>query len=65
MPVLKYRCEDCDNIFEELVFNANDTVVCNKCKSKKIARHYQGKCYTSPKAGNSCNGSCSGCSGCN
>ncbi|MEX1377065.1 MAG: FmdB family zinc ribbon protein [Eubacteriales bacterium] len=64
MPVLKYRCKDCENVFEELVFNTKDTVVCTKCKSKNIVRHYQGKCYTSPNSGGSCSGSCSGCSGC-
>ncbi len=64
MPVLKFRCEDCDNVFEELVLNSDESVACPKCSSTSIVRHYQGKCYTSPVSGGSCSGSCSSCSGC-
>ncbi|MBN2880261.1 MAG: zinc ribbon domain-containing protein [Clostridia bacterium] len=64
MPILKYRCNDCGNIFEELVLSSDAKVHCSACKSNNIIRHYQGKCYTSPSGGGSCSGSCSGCSGC-
>ena len=64
MPILKYKCTDCDSVFEELVLNTNETVVCSNCKSTKLVRHYQGKCYSSPAKDGSCSGNCSGCSGC-
>lgn len=64
MPLLKYKCNNCDAVFEELIFGEEE-ILCPKCKSK-ASRHYQGKCYFGTGAGSSgCSkSSCSGCSGC-
>lgn len=66
MPLLKYHCKDCGNVFEELVSSAEKSVVCSKCGSKNVARHYQGKCYfgTPGSSGGGCTGSCASCPGC-
>jgi len=68
MPLLKFKCEDCGHVFEELTA-AGKKVPCPVCQSENTARHYQGKCsFGSPgsgKGGGGCSGgSCSCCSGC-
>ena len=66
MPLLKYRCENCDHVFEELVLGSKQPS-CPKCGSDDIKRHYQGKCYfggSSDKGGGCAKGSCCGCKGC-
>lgn len=63
MPLLKFICEDCKHIFEELT-SPDKKPPCPKCGSKNTARHYQGKCYFGGKGGGGCSGSCSGCKGC-
>jgi len=68
MPLLKYQCERCGNVFEELVFGTPKPV-CPQCGSTQAKRHYQGKCYFGATAssgkgtgGCSCGGSCTACS---
>jgi putative FmdB family regulatory protein len=74
MPLLKYICEDCGKIFEELVFGEN-TPPCPECAGKNVKRYYRGKCYfgmsargsaegASSGSGCSCGGSCASCGGC-
>ena len=66
MPLLKYICEDCKHIFEELT-TADKKPACPHCASGNTARNYQGKCYFggSGKGGGGCSGgSCSSCKGC-
>jgi putative FmdB family regulatory protein len=66
MPLLKFICEDCQYVFEELT-SADKKPPCPKCASENTARHYQGKCYFggSGKGGGGCSGgSCSSCKGC-
>ncbi|MGI5918642.1 MAG: FmdB family zinc ribbon protein [Christensenellales bacterium] len=69
MPLLKFICEDCGHIFEELT-SADKKPPCPECASPRVARCYQGKCYfgasgSSKGTGGGCSGgSCSGCSGC-
>jgi putative FmdB family regulatory protein len=68
MPLLKFICEDCGNVFEELTA-PDRKVSCPACASDNTKRHYQGKCsFGSPggKGGGGCSGgSCgSGCSCC-
>jgi putative FmdB family regulatory protein len=67
MALLKFICEDCNNIFEELT-SADKKPPCPKCGSHKVSRHYQGKCYFgggTVKGGGGCSGgSCSSCKGC-
>jgi putative FmdB family regulatory protein len=65
MPLLKYICEDCKQIFEE--FSSSDKKPkCPACASGNTKRHYQGKCYFGGggNAGGGCAGNCSGCKGC-
>jgi putative FmdB family regulatory protein len=34
MPIYEFQCEDCGEIFEELILgNREDEIVCKKCKS--------------------------------
>ncbi len=64
MPLLKYICEDCKTVFEELT-TADKKPPCPKCASANTLRHYQGKCYFGGKGGgSSCGGNCGGCKGC-
>lgn len=38
MPIYEYKCQECGNEFEELVFNQEATVACPKCGSEKTAK---------------------------
>ena len=38
MPLFEYKCESCDNRFEELVSGDNPKVVCPKCQSEKVVK---------------------------
>lgn len=65
MPLLKFKCEDCGNVFEELT-TSGKKVACPKCASDNTKRHYQGKCSfgrQSGKGGGGCGGGACG-SGC-
>lgn len=37
MPIFNYECKNCNNEFEELVFN-NEEVNCPNCNSKNVKR---------------------------
>lgn len=63
MPLLKYICEDCKHVFEELT-TADKKPACPKCESANTSRYYQGKCYFGGKGGGCSGGSCSTCKGC-
>lgn len=67
MPLLKYICEDCGHIFEELT-SPDKRPNCPACASRNTKRFYQGKCYfggSGSAAGGGCSGgNCSGCKGC-
>lgn len=68
MPLLKYRCESCDQVFEALVSPAKaDDVRCETCGSA-VQRAYVGKCLfgmSGSSAGRDCgcSGDCGGCGG--
>lgn len=38
MPIFEYRCSDCGNEFEELVFDRDDCPPCPKCQSEKTGK---------------------------
>ncbi len=68
MPLLRFICEDCGHVFEELTTSDNK-VSCPKCVSSNTKRHYQGRCgfgSQSGKGSGGCGGgTCgSGCSCC-
>lgn len=71
MPLFEYRCEECGNEFEELVFKENAPVPCpgcdseNTCKLMSSCRFKTGgsdapRAYVPPTGGRS---GCAGCSG--
>jgi putative FmdB family regulatory protein len=39
MPIYEYKCEDCNNCFEKLVFSpGSESIKCPKCRSKRVTR---------------------------
>ena len=38
MPIFEYKCNDCGNEFEELVFDRDECPPCPKCQSAKTAK---------------------------
>ena len=65
MPIYEFRCNDCGNEFEELVFGGDTEVVCKKCQSNKIEKLMSAVSFKSsggftPASGAS---SCSSCTG--
>lgn len=38
MPIYEYKCEDCENEFEELVFSQDELPPCPKCQSGKVQK---------------------------
>lgn len=69
MPFLKYRCKDCNAVFDQLVAAAQmDAVRCESCGGE-VERAYEGVCLFGNPASSAgrdsgCGGNCSGCSGC-
>ena len=64
MALLKFICEDCDCVFEELTA-PDKKPPCPKCKGTRVTRYYQGKCsFGGSKSGSCSGGSCSCCKGC-
>ncbi len=64
MPILKFRCKNCGQVFDKLVqLSAKDSVVCDKCGGE-TERAYEGKYYgmcSSSGHGDGCD--CSSCHG--
>jgi putative FmdB family regulatory protein len=72
MPLLKFRCGVCSNVFDELISSSRldnmNSVKCPDCGGK-TERAYEGRCLfgmsgSDAGRGGSCGGNCSGCSGC-
>lgn len=71
MPIFEFQCEDCGEIFEELLFRGNDSEVkCKKCKGTRVHKLISRVAFKSGETfvgstGSSCR-SCSGksCSSC-
>lgn len=38
MPIFEYKCDDCGEVFEELVSGQTESVPCSKCKSDNVHR---------------------------
>ncbi len=58
MPVFEYKCQECGEEFEKLVFGQNHDVACVKCNSKKVKKKFS--VFGMSGAGNSGAG-CSTC----
>ncbi|MGI6315360.1 MAG: FmdB family zinc ribbon protein [Christensenellales bacterium] len=66
MPLLKYRCNVCGKIFDELVRTVDKAPRCPVC-GEETTRFYKGKCsfgVLGAAAGGGCSGNCSHCAGC-
>ena len=68
MPIYEFQCEECGEVFEELVLRKDEEVECKKCKSKKVKKLVSKvafKCDGRFSGGSKCSG-CSGgsCSTC-
>lgn len=64
MPLLQYKCPNCNLNFEELVKKFDDQVLCPNCKSV-AERSYNGQMFTQTgKTTKKCTGDCKNCSGC-
>ncbi len=71
MPIFEFQCEECGEIFEELVFGGNvKEVICKKCKSPKVKKLISQVAFRSGNkfvsaSGSSCStckaGTCSSC----
>jgi putative FmdB family regulatory protein len=38
MPIYRYQCEACEQVFETLVMKQNETVACPSCHSEKLQK---------------------------
>lgn len=39
MPLFEFKCNDCDNVFEELILkNQDDNPACPKCGNKNVEK---------------------------
>ena len=62
VPFLKFKCESCGKVFDELVKLSDvEALRCPDCGGK-VRRAYEGKCLGAKSEG--CFGNCSCCSGC-
>ncbi len=57
MPIFEYKCNGCEEEFEELVTSSTEEVKCPKCGSSNIDKLF------SRFAGSSCKGCSSGAGG--
>ena len=51
MPIYEYKCSDCDNEFEELVFSQDELPPCPKCQSEKVEKLMSACAVQTEKAG--------------
>ncbi|MCX7988164.1 MAG: zinc ribbon domain-containing protein [Thermodesulfovibrio sp.] len=65
MPIYEYKCNNCGENFEILVFG-NKKVACPKCKSEEITKKLSSFSMKGVQKGNSACSSCksSSCSSC-
>lgn len=64
MPIYEYKCSDCGEDFEKLVFG-NPEIACPKCNSKTVKKKFSVFCASGterPLAGTAASASCSSCS---
>jgi putative FmdB family regulatory protein len=71
MPIFEYVCCNCQEQFEQLVFDRQAKVACPACGSEKVDKclsvfaHKSDSGFTSSAGGSACSGcSASSCSGC-
>ncbi len=65
MPIYEFRCMKCNNEFEHLVFNSNESVTCPGCNEDKVKRVMSACSFKSGSGGSYAPSSgSSGCAGC-
>lgn len=65
MPIFEFKCQDCGEIFEELVLGGDEEKVrCKKCKSERVEKLISKVAFKSgSKFVSSMGSSCSTCKG--
>jgi len=65
MPIFEFQCEDCGEVFEELILgNDSDKVICKKCKSSNVKKLISQVSFKSDnKFTSSVSSACSTCKG--
>lgn len=64
MPILQYKCVNCNEKFEELVQQYDAEVKCPKCGAA-ARRDYSGSVYSATGTKSKhCGGNCKTCGGC-
>ena len=63
MPIYEFKCPDCNEEFETLVFRSDEQVTCPQCKGDKVKRMMSACGYKSSGSPARSAGS-SGCSTC-
>ncbi|MCK4618862.1 MAG: zinc ribbon domain-containing protein [Desulfobacterales bacterium] len=55
MPIYEYKCENCNHIFEKLVFTSNDEhIECPKCDDIRVKRLISSTCHINSSGGGGC-----------
>ncbi|MDY6861607.1 MAG: FmdB family zinc ribbon protein [Thermodesulfobacteriota bacterium] len=64
MPIFEFKCSECKEIFEVLLFNSRETIKCKNCESEKVLRILSPISFKSGDNFNStaAQGSCDNCS---
>jgi putative FmdB family regulatory protein len=64
MPLLQYKCKQCQKRFDELVASYLDEVKCPECGGE-TERDYSGDMFSATgKQSKKCSGNCKTCGGC-
>ena len=55
MPMYEYKCENCNHIFEKLVFTSdNEGIECPKCDDIRVTRLISSTCHINSSGGSGC-----------
>ena len=61
MPIFEYQCDECNEIFEKLVFKSEeDEIKCPKCESSNIRKKMSATSFMGTSVGTCATGSSSG-----
>jgi len=65
MPIFEFQCEDCGEVFEELILGSDsEKVICKKCKSSNVKKLISQVSFKSDnKFSSSVGSACSTCKG--
>ncbi len=68
MPIYEFRCLDCENEFEALVFKSSGKICCPQCDGEKLERlisacGFKSKGEESIDSSGSSSSACASCSG--